>query len=313
VNQAAQAKARRQKQYQREKMRALEEKRMAAPALRPREVLMAMSDNDILVPDCCTRAEVVVRLGEYNMKHGKNSTSSRDPRVILIKQRAPLFEKYGLNAWPDGVRRVQPYDKAGSTMQFVCANDPSCQFHVKYNFIHKKGVWEHQSDHAHNCTWNAAEHQKVLAAKTASSKVVDAREMWDAAKQLADSAANESNQKSLALAEEHLKLCVQREQHAITLAGAKTKQKQQQPTPHAAWGLKPSQAAAQCHHLWAAGKEPGRSEIKKHLMTLMNTEPTRDYVRRVQQSARNQREEVSQCHSCPATKHCLAVGLPELE
>ena len=55
-------------------------------------------------------------------------------------------------------------------------------------------------------------------------------------------------------------------------------------------------AARQCDHLWVDGQEPQRSEVKKHLSTIMNTEPTDSFLRRVRESSKEIHEEV--CVSC---------------
>jgi hypothetical protein len=67
-----------------------------------------MSDGDILHPDCQSRKEVGVRMGEYNVKHNKNATCSHDKKGVLGLLRAPLFEKHGTDDWPDGCVRFKP-------------------------------------------------------------------------------------------------------------------------------------------------------------------------------------------------------------
>lgn len=102
------AKLRRTKQRATQKQFAADEKRLVVPSMRPKDVVAGLSDCDILIPHCSSRAEINVRMAEYGVKHQKSSTCNKDKKGALGLLRAPLFAEHGAHGWPDKVSRLQP-------------------------------------------------------------------------------------------------------------------------------------------------------------------------------------------------------------
>jgi hypothetical protein len=66
-------------------------------------------------------------------------------------------------------------DTAGESVVFVCANDPSCQFHLNYRCCLQQEAWQFRSHHSHSCRWSRSDHDKQLVSKAATGKVHEAK------------------------------------------------------------------------------------------------------------------------------------------
>jgi hypothetical protein len=184
----------------------------------------------------------------------------------------------------------------------VCANDASCTFHAKYICKPAKARWEHVSHQSHSCSWTRALHDKILGARKATDKLAAAVILKDTAVAANKASPSVATKKGVALAVEHLKLCKDHAKKTKSASASVSGTPAAPQTPQvvsSVWGLKPMMAAQMCQHMWAEGKEPKRSEIKSYLSTVMTTEPSDDFLRRVKSCSSEMHEEV-----CTAVVTC---------
>jgi hypothetical protein len=204
---------------------------------------------------------------------------------------------------------------------FVCANDPSCPFHLHYNCHVAAECWRYKGHQDHNCSWSRAVHDRLLDVRKAEDEVKGATATVATAWEAVKVTKNAATKKGLSLAKEHLKLCEQEAKEFARLASARggsgatasdtagsDKTAPASTVMGSVWGLKPTLAAELCDHLWENGKEPKRGELKKFLKTIMATEPTTDYLRRVRVASLALHSEVPCCKPCSAALiGCCAI------
>lgn len=177
----------------------------------------------------------------------------------------------------------------------VCANDPSCTHHIQFSYTGRDGgLWEHRSHRPHSCTWDRSVHDRALEGKNADAKVKAAMEQQVRAKAAAKESSTVASVKSVEIAKEHVRVC---KAAAKKCAG---KHSPGNGADHSivqgsAVGLKPQLAARMADHLWDKGKAPTRKDFRTYLRTVLASEPTEDYVRRVADSSYAAHAEVCPC------------------